>query len=229
MSWISPRIWRSTESKFNQDEPLDCLDVYTQKVLAGIASQGFDAIWMRGLLWDLIRSEIYPELNGAKAGERIANLQKIIADGKGEGVSLFMFFNEPMNLPREHEFWKTHPELAGEPYCEPDLDCDVLSICTSTPQFKEFFTESISNLFDDLAGLGGVILITASEHQTNCWSHRARRSIGDPFLDKCLVDVECPNCKDREPAEVVGELIGMWQTQAAIRNPAPKVWAWNWS
>jgi len=71
MSWISPRIWRSPKSRFTKDEPLNCADVYTPETLKGIADQGFDAIWMRGRLWDLIRSEIYPELNESNAKKRI--------------------------------------------------------------------------------------------------------------------------------------------------------------
>ena len=229
MKWISPRIWRSAKSNFNEDEPLNCAGIYTPEVLADIHTQGFDAIWMRGRLWELIRSQIYPELNDPKANQRIDNLKKTIAAGKKTGVDVFLYFNEPLALPREHNFWERHPKLVGEPYCEPELGWDALSFCTSTSQFKEFFNESISNLFDDLIGLGGVILITASEYQSHCWSHRARRKIEDPYLDRCLVNLECPNCKDREPADVVGELIGIWKTQADSRNPAPEVWAWNWS
>ena len=88
MSWISPRIWRSAESNFNDDEPLFATDVYTTKVLQDISRQGFDAIWMRGRLRELMRSKIYPELNAPKASERIANFKKVITDGQACGVKL---------------------------------------------------------------------------------------------------------------------------------------------
>jgi len=229
MSWITPRIWRSAESRFNEDEPLKSADVYTPEVLKNIRRQGFDAIWMRGRLWELIRSELYPELNDAEASRRISNLKKVIAGGKEYGVEVFLYFNEPLALPKDRDFWRRHPALAGEPHREFESGVEVLSLCTSTSKFKEFFNESVRNLFDDLAGLGGVILITASEYQTHCWSHRAKRKIGDPFIDQCLVDVQCPNCRDREPADVVAELVNVWKQQAERTDPRPRVWVWNWS
>ena len=229
MSWISPRIWRTPSSRFNDDEPLNCTQNYTPEILRGIRDQGFDAIWLRGRLRELIRSKIYPELNDEKAPQRIASLQKVIRDGRDLGVKVFLYFNEPLALPRTHEFWKRHPEVVGEPHCEKELGEDVLSFCTSTKDVQDFLCESVRNLFDELTGLGGVILITASEYQTHCWSHRARRKIGDAYLDRCLVDVECPNCRDREPADVVSEIIRLWADQAAKTKPAPEVWAWNWS
>jgi len=229
MSWISPRIWRSAKSKFNEDEPLNCAGIYTPEVLADIHSQGFDAIWMRGRLWELIRSKIYPELNDEKALQRTESLRKVIRDGRNLGVKVFLYFNEPLALSREHEFWKRHPEVVGEPYREEELEWDVLSFCTSKKDVQDFLRDSIGNLYDDLSGLGGVILITASEYQTHCWSHRARRKIGDAYLDRCLVNVECPSCRNREPADLVSELIGLWADQATKTKPAPEVWAWNWS
>ncbi|NLW86466.1 MAG: hypothetical protein GXY38_06295 [Planctomycetes bacterium] len=229
MTAMRPLIWRSAQSRFNDDEPLNCSAAYTPQTLRSIAEQGFDAIWMRGRLWDLIRSEIYPELNDPLSKKRIESLRGVIADGKEAGVTVFMYFNEPQALRRDHSFWKKHPELAGEPYIESELEQDVLSFCTSTPQFKAFFNESISNLYHDLPGLGGVILITASEYQSHCWSHRTKRPTGDHFLDKCCVGLECPNCRNRQPGDVVAELVGMWKTNADLQPARPQVWAWNWS
>ncbi len=222
-SWAAPKIWRSPESKFNDDEPLYSVKVYTPDVLQSIRNQGFDAIWMRGKLWGLIRSEIFPELNDSKSSERIANLRKVIHDAQEIGIRLFIYFNEPLGLPDNHEFWKHHPELRGQSYQ------NVSAFCTSTQKFKEFFNESVKNLFDNLAGLGGVILITASEYHTHCWSHAVRRKIGDKYLDSCPEEMQCPRCKEREPAEIVSELIGVWTDNAVKQSYPPEIWVWNWS
>ncbi len=229
MSWISPRIWRSAESRFNDDEPLNCEAVYRPEVLQSIHDQGFDAIWMRGRLWDLIHSEICPELNDPQAARRITNIKKVISSGLEKGVKVYLYFNEPLGLPREHRFWKKYPGLAGEPLVEPEFDWDVRAFCTSTQQFQNFFNESIGNLFDDLESLGGVILITASEYHSHCWSHTALRKIGDAYIDRCVKPMQCPNCKNREPADVVAELVNVWKTQADRQAKPPQVWAWNWS
>lgn len=229
VNWTTPRIWRSAESRFNADEPLDATQVYTPSVLADIARQGFDAVWMRGRLRQLTRSEVFPELNDEQAPQRIANIRQLIADGRENGIRLFLYFHEPLALARDHHFWKNHPELAGEPLIEPDFDWDLLALCTSTPQVRDFLNESVRNLFDDVTELGGVIITTASEYHTHCWSHRARKSTGDEYMERCRVQIECPNCRDREPADVVAELVRIWQQQAERTDPAPEVWAWNWS
>ncbi len=228
-SLFSTRIWRSPRSRFNEDEPLNAAAVYTPEELDRIASQGFNAIWMRGRLRELMRSAVFPELNDPDAGRRIESLRQVLVAAAARGLRLFLFFNEPMALERTHSFWARHPELKGEPYCEPDFDWDVVSLCTSAEPVMRFFRESVANLLDDLAGLGGVILITASESQSHCWSHKALRPVGDVYIDKGLGPMRCPRCSSRTPAEVVGELVGVWSEEAARQPRPPEVWVWNWS
>ncbi|HPS53163.1 MAG TPA: phenylalanine--tRNA ligase subunit beta, partial [Phycisphaerae bacterium] len=55
---------------------------------------------------------------GLESGECAA----VLLDGEKIGMKVFLYFNEPLALPREHEFWKIHPELAGEPHVEPELN-----------------------------------------------------------------------------------------------------------
>ena len=74
-----------------------------------------------------------------------------------------------------------------------------------------------------------MILITASEYHSHCWSHKAPRKVGDAYIDRCLAPMQCPNCKDRQPADVVGELINLWKTNADRQPQPPQVWVWNWS
>jgi hypothetical protein len=229
MNAFPTRIWRSPRSRFNEDEPLQSAAVYTPGELDRIAEQGFNALWMRGRLRELMRSVVFPELNDPDAGRRIANLRRVIHDAASRGLRLFLFFHEPMALERNHPFWRTHPELKGEPYCEPDFDWDMVSLCTSTEAVMRFFRESVANLFDDLPGLGGVILITASESQSHCWSHKALLPVGDAYIDKGLGPMQCPRCAARTPADVVAELVGVWSSEAVRQPLPPEVWVWNWS
>ena len=232
-NWISPRIWRCPKSRFNEDEPLNACNIYTEEEIEKISTHGFDAIWMRGRLRELSRSVIFPELNDPKSGERIASLREVMGNAKKKDMGLYLFFNEPLALPAEHSFWVDHPEMNGEPYSEFDGKTvemrKLTSFCTSTPEFKAYFRESVRNLFDDLPGLAGVILITASEFQTHCWSHRAKKTVGDKDIDSWVTPVECPRCRDREPSEVVCELIKIWADESKATPLQPRIWAWNWT
>lgn len=227
--WISPRLWRSPESRFTKDEPLASSKIYSSQVLEGIREQGFDAIWMHGRLRELTHGEILPDLNEPLAAQRIAHLQQVILRADNLGMKVFLYFNEPLGLPTGHPFWDRHPDIKGERWYDPEVKVDELAMCASNEKVMNYLRESVENLFSDLPMLGGVILITASEFHTHCWSHKALRTIGDRYVDRCLTPMQCPRCRQREPAEMATELIRVWAEQAEAFSPPPEVWAWNWS
>ena len=225
----NPRIWRSPQSDFNGDEPLNALDVYTDQTLARIASHGFNAVWLRGRLRDLMQSTIFPQLNRPNATRRLENISTLIQRGRRNGIEIFLYFNEPLALSAADPFWAAHPDLKGQPHQEPISKVDVISLCTSVPTVQQFFAEAVTGLFQSLTGLGGVILITASEYHTHCWSHYARYSLSDGIVSKNDEPMQCPRCRDREPADIVTELLGVWSQAAGHLSPRPRVLAWNWS
>ena len=104
-----------------------------------------------------------------------------------------------------------------------------MSLCTSQSQVRDYMRQAINNLFDETPGLGGVILITASEYHTHCWSHQVLRGLNDGFTTVSSRPLECPRCRDREPAAVVSELVTIWRDAATDRSPKPRVLCWNWS
>lgn len=231
MSWITPRLWRSPKSRFTEDEPLHSAAVYTPEVLADIAGQGFDGIWMRGRLRELTRSTIFPELDDSSASQRVENLREVVARCQAAGMKLFLFFNEPLALPATHPFWNDHPELLGQRHHDPDTKAipePAHALCTSTPEVIGYMRESIEHLYADLPGLGGVILITASEYHTHCWSHYPTKDASS-YMAMPEAPMACPRCAAREPADLVAELVGLWTDAARNVSPSPQVWAWNWS
>lgn len=225
----SPRIWRVPESNFYGDEALQALEVHTDDKLRKIAEHGFTALWLRAKLYDLMQSSVLPELNRPDAQQRMENLRTLIERAKSNGLEVYLYFNEPLALPANDPFWLNHAELKGEPHQDFIEGVDVFSLCTSTAQVKRFFQEAVENVLERLAGLGGVILITASEYQSHCWSHRARYSLSDGIVSKSDEPMQCLRCRGREPAEVVLELIQIWLNAASQMNPRPRVVVWNWS
>jgi hypothetical protein len=87
--------------------------------------------------------------------------------------------------------------------------------------------EALDDLLTSLPGLAGVILITASEYHTHCWSHIDRITLEDGYRDRKRIP-DCPRCREREPAQVVGELVTMWRDAAQRVTSSPRVIAWNW-
>jgi hypothetical protein len=210
----APRIWRCTHSRAGGDEPLQAPASYTDDVLAGIAAAGFTGIWLFCKLYDLMRSSVFPELDDSRADARLAGIQTVVERGRKYGIGVYLYFNDPVGLDVDHPFWKAHTELRGVELWH------RYALCTSTPAVRDFFRDAVGSIGERLRGVAGVFLITACESLTHCWSKTNRRR-GQP-------PPNCPRCRDREPADIVLELLDVW-AEARRRQPAPfRLMAWNW-
>ncbi len=222
------RIWRSPDSDFYGDEALHAADVYTDETLKGIAGAGFNGVWLRGRLYDLMQSTLLPELEREGRPKRLASLKTVIERCRRHGIAVYLFFNEPLAPAADHQVWASHPQLRGRAL-DHSLAGPVISLCSSHPTTRAFMREATASVLNALPGLGGVMLITASEYPTHCWSHFARRSLSDGIVDTPGKPLDCPRCVTREPAEIVAELAGFWVEAARRIEPQPRVLVWNWS
>lgn len=224
----APRIFRRPESDFSGDEPLQAASVYTDEALGQLTAHGFNGFWLRGKLRELMCSTVLPELNDPRREERIRDLRTVIDRGRVAGTGLYLYFNDPLALPADSSFWGAHPDLAGEPHTDwggPDM----VALCLSVPLVARFLDEAAASVVRDLPGLAGVILITASEHHTHCWSHYIRYGLEDGITFPSVGPLRCPRCVRREPAELVAQIALAWRRAADAHAPACRVIAWNWS
>lgn len=224
----SPRIFRRPESDFNSDEPLQAATVYTEDAFRDLAGHGFNGIWLRGRLRDLMRSTVLPELNDPRRERRMASLRTAIVRGRQAGVGLYLYFNDPLALPADDSFWANHPDLAGEHHRE-FQGPRVTALCLSTDVGARFLEDATASVLCDLPGVAGVILITASEFHTHCWSHYARFGLDDGIASATQEPLGCLRCAQREPAELVAQIAGAWRAAADAHAPGARVIAWNWS
>jgi hypothetical protein len=224
----SPRIFRSPAFDFYRDEALQAEGVLTAEEMARIAAHGFNGLWLRGRLRGLMASTVLPELNDPERPRRIAGLRAAIDRARDAGMGLYLFFNDPLALAEDDPFWLHRPELRGEPHVGWRGE-RVCSLCLSHPAVAAFMDEACASVLRDLPGLAGLILITASEHHSHCWSHYARFGLDDGFVFPATEPMACPRCRGREPAELVGQIAGAWRNAADAHNPACRVIAWNWS
>lgn len=242
---FQPRIWRSPQSHFLGDEVLESAHVYTDEVLRSIRDEGFDGIWLRGCLYDLMESRVLPELNRPRVDERRRLLRQLIERGRANGVGVWLFFNEPMAIPADDPIWGKYPELRGVSHWEyrrkgegdflaaGDIHAlekaEMVSLCVSSSLGRNFFEEATAGVLENLPGLAGVILITASEMHSHCWSHHTCLPTGDPFRPVNEQELSCPRCRERGAASVVLEVLDTWKKAAARLSVPCRVMAWNWS
>lgn len=208
MLWTDPgalRIWRSVAGSVAS---------YTDEVLADIAGAGFTGVWVFCILRDLMDSRVFPELNRPGAAERLADIQALIDRAARHGIGVYLYFNDPVGVEKDNPFWETHPELKGVE------KWGKYALCTSTPEVQAFFRDAVRSAMNPLRNLGGVILITACEDITHCWSKSAVRK-GAPLPT-------CPRCVLREPADIILEIIQTWVAVRAAHPTPFRILAWNW-
>jgi len=226
------RIWRSWQSDFGKnvknaddllDETVKAVEVYSDKELAKIAANGFNAIWVHGIINNMIQTSIFPEL-GRHWKVHMRNMRTLITRAKKHGLRVLIYCQPPRGIDEDSPFWKKHPDVRGPRILFPSDDGNQIvqyAVCTSTGKVKAFLSEGFERLMRELPDLAGVILITASEFPSHCYGrYNSRQKFG--FMD-------CPRCVDRSPSEVVNEIIQ--RVRDGVRNVSQQaqVIAWNWS
>lgn len=218
---LTTRILRSPMAFFYADEFTRVKTAYPDNYLRKMAYQGFNAVWLRGKLADLAKVEVFPEF-GAGSEEKIAGLNDLVTRAARFGIKVFIYFNEPLFKREDDPFFKKYPQVKGEPHA-PEK---AAALCTSTPEVKSFLRDGIKYVFTKVPGLGGVILITASEHHTHCYSHFSTRA---NQFGGTRPAMQCPRCRDRKPEDVIGELVSLINEGVRSANPNAQVIVWNWS
>lgn len=237
-SLVPIRIWRSPNSPFGEKkrvqdelklESIIAEQVYTEAELAGISEAGFNAIWVHVLLHQIVNSPVISEL-GVNCDMHLNALRRLIERAEKHGLKVFFYMQPPRGFPTDDPFWAKHPEIGG--HTEEHLTADGENVefrcfCTSQPIVKKYLRNASEILARELPGLGGIILITASEYASHCIA-RTGKTIG--ALGE-IIDVEttCPRCAKREPAELISEIITLMRDGIRAISDTMEILVWNWS
>lgn len=184
------------------------INPYPDDLLAGLAASGVNGVWLHVVLRQLAPPGDFPGF-GEGYATRIGNLKRLVNQTRKFGIKIYLYMNEPRAMPETF--------FAGRENIKGVCRGDYASLCTSTGQVQRWLKESLSYLFKQVPGLGGVFTITGSENQTHCYSH-TRDAAG------------CPRCSRRAGPEVIAELnrtiaAGVW---AGNPDAAVIVWDWGW-
>jgi hypothetical protein len=181
------------------------LDPYPDGYLARLAEVGVNAVWLQGVLGRLSPLPWAPE---GQIERRRKELRKLVSRADRHGIKVFLYLNEPRSLPANSPTFETHPEWRGAG------ELGYNAVCTSGPQVRAALRDAVAGLCRSVPGLGGFFTITASENLTNCWSHGQGG--------------ECPRCKARSPAEVIAEVVGVFQAGIQSASGKQRLLAWDW-
>lgn len=184
-------------------------DPYPDGLLEKLSEVGVNGVWMHVVLRQLAPGgPDFPEF-GKGHEQRLENLRQMVARAKKYGIRVYLYMNEPRAQPES--FFQSRPEMAG---VRGWYGQDFTSMCTSDPRVRTWLSDSLAYVFTEVPDLGGVFTITASENLTSCASHGRQ--------------AECPRCKHRTDAEIIGEVNAAIEEGVHRGNPRAKVICWDW-
>lgn len=181
------------------------LDPYPNELLLRLSALGVNGVWLHVVLHQLAPSRIFSEF-GKDHERRLTNLRRLVQRARQYGIEVFLYMNEPRAM--EASFFEGREDLQGV------AEGDYRALCTSAPQVRQWLSESLTYVFKQVPGLGGVFTITASENLTNCYSHS--RTPG------------CPRCSARTGPAVIAEVNRTIAAGVRAGNPEAKVIVWDW-
>ncbi len=218
--------WRDAEHEYHAYESEDAgpETFYNDNMLLTLAEHGASGIWIRGALRHFARVDVFPEF-GRRSHEILAKLRDLCKRATNNGLKVFLYINEPMGLDEDDPFWDKYPHVRGVT----SQMLPVSHMCTSTQEVKTYLHQASEYVFSEVADLAGMILVTASEYPSHCYSHQTRPGEHTELQDFLGEGQVCPRCAERKPQEVVAEVIQLLRDGAKTANPDAQIIAWNWS
>ncbi len=191
-----------------------CLDVDSEEycsdaLLESYRRVGVNGIYLQGVLYLLSEFPFHKELSRGYE-ERIANLKKLTERCAKYGIKVFLYLNEPRSM--NMAFFERYPQMKG--HVEND---DRVCMCTSTKEVQDYIKNALESICKSVPLIGGFICMAKSENLTNCYSHVH-------VSGEC----NCPRCKEKSVAEVIGEFFATVREGVDRVNPEIKVFDFSW-
>ena len=189
------------------------LDIsFPDKLLKGYARNGVNGVWIQGVF-----SKIAPYPFDEKKSEgwekRIQKLDELTRKCARYGIKVYMYVNEPRNLPLE--FFEDKPELKGTTFTDGRYAC----LCSSHPVTHKYLRDTMRTICTKAPLIGGFICISQNENNPFCWSGGA--------LNENVVEL-CPVCGKKKSSEVTAEILNTMADEVAAVNEKIKFFAYAW-
>ena len=184
---------------------------FPDSLLKSYSAMGIRGIIAQAVLYTLIPTPFAPDL-AVGYEKRLQGIRALVARLAKHNMKLYLYVNEPRDLP--DSFFEKHPDWKGDVKLE-----GRASVCLSVPEVQEHFRKAFYDLTAAVPGLGGYMIITASENHTNCYSHKADG------------ESTCPRCRNKSRAEVFANVIRLMEDGVHAADPSVKIiastWAWD--
>lgn len=202
----------------NRDELEDQINYYPDEYLNKLAHEGVNALWLTITFRDTIPVSSLPGF-GRRAAVHLPKLRETVARCARYGIKVYAFFIEPTAFIDERDnvrhldlrlYEKDYPQLIG------NRQDHSAGFCPSSELARTFLYEATNNLFQAVPGLGGMIDISVGERFTHCSSWWIGQN-------------NCPRCSQRQPYEVLAEVLDCLNRGMKDANPDAEFISWPYS
>lgn len=188
----------------------DASDPYPEALLRDYQASGINAVWLQGILYQLV-PWLGEELPFSKGWEqRIKGLNALIQKTAKYGIKVYLYFNEPRALPAS---FPLKQDFRGALF-----QLGAHTFCPWKPGMLEAFSAGVEQLFRAAPELGGIFCIDFNENPTHCLSK--------PWEIK----EQCPLCSQHTVPENLSLIFRAIQN--GIKRSGSKarmiVWDWSW-
>ncbi len=191
---------------------------FPDEMLEEYAKIGINGLWFQGVLYKILPFP-FDETLSEGWEERIAKLRAITEKCERYGIKIYMYLNEPRDMPLS--FFDKYPHLKGASQ-KPGVAC----LCSSHPDTHKYLSDALKMLCTSVPKIGGFINITQSENCVLCYSRGVDKSRFSHIQTE-----ECPVCKNKDASDVTAAII---KTMAdAVSEVDNKIkffeftWAWE--
>ena len=173
---------------------MDDVDYYPEPYLDRLAHEGINGLWLTIEWRDLAETSFTKR--SPDAMRRIEKLRKTVARCLKYGIKTWVFCIEPHRCGKDDPLFREHPELFGCTTAGEALTCPLQQTA------QRYIEETVKDLFTQVPGLGGILMISYGERATTCLSKF------DPLTGS--FNGNCPRCAGLEPWRI------HWETANAI-------------
>lgn len=212
---LGSRISRSIYSPINRaphhrDELADDVDYYPEGYLRRLAHCGVNRLFLVVKLSELCPSRVIPEYGRASA-RRLAKLRGIVDRCARYDIRLLPLCIDPARFTADSSVLRAHPDLAGHRMA------NQVFFCTESKTGKAYLDEVGRVLFENVPGLGGLIVLSVGEAGSHCYSGAY------PGAD---AHNNCPRCSRLAPWTVMDRMFRRFQKGIHAVDPDAEVISW---
>jgi len=182
--------------------------IWNRGYLWRMARAGYNAIYLPVNVEELVEhSAVFPEMDDPLAPVEIERLRRLVNLAAEFGIDVYLDLKTGYCKPFSEQVYQRLPHLRS-------YGRFGNTPCSGQPETRDFYRETLANVFTKVEGLKGVIVIYDTEGFFSCFIHNLQH--------------KCPYCKDYSPEDLASRLFVALQAGIHARRNDTELVLWSY-